>query len=558
MKQALTEVTMRNSLSLTESNGEKLHKGCLGTISGPCADFKNPTRNDNFYSRKLWENAFSNDLTKEALEDRVLIGELGHPLDGRLETDATKSTIVMTKYWFDDNKGLLMGSFDILATPCGKILKSLLDYGCKVGVSSRGEGDVTQRDGKNYVDESSFNFMGFDAVLLPAVKVAKPTLQESIQLKKKAKTFRESLQESIKSAHNKDELDLIKQVIDTTDLPDSDSLLESVNIKSQELEGITNSSNLSSDLEEAIRQNQELKKEIKRLKEEVATANSSDSQGNTESSEEVVDTDNSESELNEITEKYSDLVFESTSNSKKLEKVLGKYISLKRKIESLERVNSNLSESNKRLKEQVSEVNSKLTEALSEKSNSRKNLLSIKESGNKRIKGLTQKVRDLEEQVKLVNDENESLKSDLRESKSKVRDNHDKIKSLNSEVSKLNESLTKEQDNSKKLKTIQNELMTKLSESTANQNNLVREYAKQKSKDFGLNDKEILESIKPEDTIESVNTLIESVKDRKDRYSKLPMITDPNLVRVAKASVTNNKVSEEDQQTLNFLMGVYK
>ena len=464
----------------------------------------------------------------------------------------------MTKYWFDDNKGLLMGSFDILSTPCGKILKSLLDYGCKVGVSSRGEGDVTQRDGKNYVDESSFNFMGFDAVLLPAVKVAKPTLQESIQLKKKAKTFRESLQESIKSAHNKDELDLIKQVIDTTDLPDSDSLLESVNIKSQELDGITNSSNLSSDLEEAIRQNQELKKEIKRLKEEVATANSSDNQGNTESSEEVVDTDNSENELNEITEKYSDLVFESTSNSKKLEKVLGKYISLKRQIESLERVNSNLSESNKRLKEQVSEVNSKLTEALSEKSNSRKNLLSIKESGNKRIKGLTQKVRDLEEQVKLVNDENESLKSDLRESKSKVRDNHDKIKSLNSEVSKLNESLTKEQDNSKKLKTIQNELMTKLSESTANQNNLVREYAKQKSKDFGLNDKEILESIKPEDTIESVNTLIESAKDRKDRYSKLPMITDPNLVRVAKASVTNNKVTEEDQQTLNFLMGVYK
>ena len=464
----------------------------------------------------------------------------------------------MTKYWFDDNKGLLMGSFDILSTPCGKILKSLLDYGCKVGVSSRGEGDVTQRDGKNYVDESSFNFMGFDAVLLPAVKVAKPTLQESIQLKKKAKTFRESLQESIKSAHNKDELDLIKQVIDTTDLPDSDSLLESVNIKSQELDGITNSSNLSSDLEEAIRQNQELKKEIKRLKEEVATANSSDNQGNTESSEEVVDTDNSENELNEITEKYSDLVFESTSNSKKLEKVLGKYISLKRQIESLERVNSNLSESNKRLKEQVSEVNSKLTEALSEKSNSHKNLLSIKESGNKRIKGLTQKVRDLEEQVKLVNDENESLKSDLRESKSKVRDNHDKIKSLNSEVSKLNESLTKEQDNSKKLKTIQNELMTKLSESTANQNNLVREYAKQKSKDFGLNDKEILESIKPEDTIESVNTLIESAKDRKDRYSKLPMITDPNLVRVAKASVTNNKVTEEDQQTLNFLMGVYK
>ena len=39
-------------------------KGCLGTIKGPCADYKNPTRNNNFYSRKLWENAFNDPLIK--------------------------------------------------------------------------------------------------------------------------------------------------------------------------------------------------------------------------------------------------------------------------------------------------------------------------------------------------------------------------------------------------------------------------------------------------------------------------------------------------------------
>ena len=182
-KQFLYEEVASRRMELIESSSTK-STNCLGTMYGPCADYKNPTRNGNFYSRKLWENVFNRDIIKESLRDRILIGELDHP-DSRLESKAVNSCIVMTDYEFHDDEGLLYGKFDILPTPNGRILKSLLDCNCKVGISSRGEGDVVERvingtEEVNQVDEDSYEFVAFDAVILPAVKAAKPELQESM------------------------------------------------------------------------------------------------------------------------------------------------------------------------------------------------------------------------------------------------------------------------------------------------------------------------------------------------------------------------------------------
>lgn len=80
-RQLLIE-TKLNSLSLQEGVKPK-NPHCLGTIKGPCADYREKTRNGNFYSRRLWENVFKDPLVKESLEDNVLIGELDHPEIGR-------------------------------------------------------------------------------------------------------------------------------------------------------------------------------------------------------------------------------------------------------------------------------------------------------------------------------------------------------------------------------------------------------------------------------------------------------------------------------------------
>ena len=151
-KKLLIETRM-NSLGLHESKEPR--QGCLGSLYGPCADYDHPTRNGNYYSRKLWENVFKDEITQEALKDRILLGELDHPQD-RLESKATEACIVMTGYDFHDDEGLLYGSFDILNTPNGRILKSLLDYGCKLGVSSRGEADVVTEGDRDIVDEDGF------------------------------------------------------------------------------------------------------------------------------------------------------------------------------------------------------------------------------------------------------------------------------------------------------------------------------------------------------------------------------------------------------------------
>jgi len=564
MKKLLTEVMAKNSLKLVEGTGNVPRKGCLGTMKGICADYKNPTRNGNFYSRKLWENVFKDPLVKESLEDRVLLGEVDHPLDGRLETQAKLAAIVMTDYEFDDANNTLVGSFDILDTPQGQILKSLLDYGCKIGVSSRGEGDVTTKDGVNYVDEEGFNFVGFDAVVLPAVKSAKPALQESLTINDaKVKSLKESLSEQINSAVTKNELDLIKKVIDTTNLPDSDSLIESINIKSKQLEGINSSSNLISDLEEVTNQNKKLKAEVKRLKEEV-TACKSHINSTKATSKEL--SESTSKEMNDLMNQYKTVVIESSIGSHKLEKAtkqLGKALRssviLKNKSDNLLKENTQLSRaldsSRQSLTEKTDEINS-LKESLTETKN---NLLRMKKSGKEELNSLNESLELERRTNEDLTNEISSLKSELTEQTSKLNEATDQLKKKDEEILRLNESITKEKSKVVDLTSDSNKLKSNLKESVNSNYSIVREYAKQKSKDYGLDENIVLESVNPNSTIESVNTLIESIKDKYDRYSKLPMTVDPSLIKSTKVKASiSPKMSEEDQQTLLFLNSVYK
>lgn len=148
-------------------------KGILGRLYGPCADFIKPTRNGRGYSEQLWENVFSSDLMKEKIANGVCFGELGHPTD-RTETDMEKIAICLREVPVKNDKGQLIAVFDILDTPNGRILKTLCDYGSKIGISSRGQGDLIQDfEGNESVDPDTYECECFDAVLVPAVKEAR-------------------------------------------------------------------------------------------------------------------------------------------------------------------------------------------------------------------------------------------------------------------------------------------------------------------------------------------------------------------------------------------------
>ena len=193
---------------------EQQKRGILGRLVGIIADGRNATRNGRKYSEKLWENVFKDPIMKERIETNCCFGELGHPTD-REETDMEKIAICMDGLPKKDSNGKLQAIFNILDTPNGRILKTLCDYGCKIGVSSRGSGEVsTNFDGTEDVDPDSYECQGFDAVIIPAVKEARLNyVTEELNKTRYNKTLKARLQESYNKA-SADDKKIMKETFD--------------------------------------------------------------------------------------------------------------------------------------------------------------------------------------------------------------------------------------------------------------------------------------------------------------------------------------------------------
>ncbi len=198
----LESITNREMEYQKLSPEEMKKRGILGRLIGTIADFTSPTRNGRLYSEELWDKAFDSPIMKEKIENRCCLGELGHPTN-RSETDIEKVAICLAEVP-KKNKGVLQGVFDILDTPNGRILKTLCDYGCKIGVSSRGEGDTyVDFDGQESVDPNTYSLECWDAVLIPAVKAARPAyVTESLQ--KPTLSLTESLNKLVEESNDSD------------------------------------------------------------------------------------------------------------------------------------------------------------------------------------------------------------------------------------------------------------------------------------------------------------------------------------------------------------------
>lgn len=267
-KMVLTEQIQTPALNyIAESAGSKA-KNCLGRLKGICADCVHPTRNGRKYSRELWEKVIHSDTFNEYLETKTLFGELNHPAD-RLETDIKEIAISLADIQFADD-GTLIGTFDILDTPNGRILKSLCDYGSRLGVSSRGGGDVVCRDGENYVDEDTYEFVAFDIVGLPAVKSARPAVIEGVEHTAKAKTLKESVMSEIENATTKGELLSVKRILENVELPDKESIMASLENKLGTLEGDGIPSKLLEDFDSLLKKVEKLETEKATLKESIS------------------------------------------------------------------------------------------------------------------------------------------------------------------------------------------------------------------------------------------------------------------------------------------------
>jgi len=151
----------------------KINPVILGTFTGKCCDGNVFNNNDMKLSTELFENLFASDEFKRAMKNRYYIGFLGHPADPGC-MDYRNACIVMTECHLESD-GTVVGTFDLVDTPVGKVVKSFIDAGVTFGISIRGAGDV---DGEGNVDPESFVFRGFDLVTFPAYDDCVPEFQE--------------------------------------------------------------------------------------------------------------------------------------------------------------------------------------------------------------------------------------------------------------------------------------------------------------------------------------------------------------------------------------------
>ncbi len=100
------------------------------------------------------------------------MGELDHPEELSINLDRVSHLI--TEMWMDGADGY--GKLKIVPTPMGNIVKTLLQSGAKLGVSSRGSGNVGDDGGV-----SDFEIITVDIVAQPSAPNAYPrTIYESL------------------------------------------------------------------------------------------------------------------------------------------------------------------------------------------------------------------------------------------------------------------------------------------------------------------------------------------------------------------------------------------
>ena len=251
-------------------------KPILGTLEGPCADFIDSTRNGRMYDEDLWEKVFNDPLIKEQLDAGGIPGELDHPTD-RTETDSSKIAIMMPEAPKKGKNGKLMARFDILDTPNGRIAYTLAKYGYKLGISSRGSGETFRGlDGKEHVDKDTYDFVGFDLVLIPAVKAARLNLiSESLDTQPSKLVLDEGVKVALTEALNnasEDDRKIMNETLQNLnlDITTGNSVDIDIDAANESTSAEDNGEGVFKELQNLLKENRNLSKQVKDLQEQLS------------------------------------------------------------------------------------------------------------------------------------------------------------------------------------------------------------------------------------------------------------------------------------------------
>jgi hypothetical protein len=258
--------TIEEYKSVNENYKPSEYSPILGIVEGKSFVLDGVSRNGRFYPKELWENALKDPEVIQMLNDKLMFGCIGHPENYTLDdllAEGKVSHIVSDIRIGSDGFGY--ATYEILDTPAGRILNTVLRAGSKMKVSTRAFGEFVNEykeiDGRKYqvINPKNFKLESIDFVIKPGIASVDVSLVEKLEqdnqkdlekLKESKITLCEDgvctiieeveLYEKIKEKFNK-ELEKYKKIIQTLKEENKelqDKVLNNIDVENQSTEDI--------------------------------------------------------------------------------------------------------------------------------------------------------------------------------------------------------------------------------------------------------------------------------------------------------------------------------
>ena len=172
---------------LTEEEKTFVKEGGL-ILSGKIQEGDRKNGNGRIYPTNILSREVDN--YKAIVKEKRALGELDHPESSIINLNNVSHMVV--DVWMENKS--VMGKLKVMDTPSGKILRSLIEGGAQLGISSRGLGSVEEKGGETIVQDD-FQLICFDIVSDPStpgayMRVTENKIPESQIFNKKTRINR--------------------------------------------------------------------------------------------------------------------------------------------------------------------------------------------------------------------------------------------------------------------------------------------------------------------------------------------------------------------------------
>ena len=171
--------------------GESLPAGVLCRGIWPTCNIDQMNANNRIYGADVWEHVRANEDIMGKIKSRTFYGQAEHPAE--TASDLQLTSHIVTEMYVDKATALdeaagdydvVYSKVDILDTPCGRIINTLIEAGCQIGVSTRAEGDLEEAEddqGNKYqkVIAEAYDYRALDFTADPSTYGTQPQKVQS-------------------------------------------------------------------------------------------------------------------------------------------------------------------------------------------------------------------------------------------------------------------------------------------------------------------------------------------------------------------------------------------